>query len=308
MSFSLSDNANWANIYGGSINGAAIGNVSPTTGVFTTLVANTPASIDNSTNVATTAFVNALVPKSNSTSTSPGVSDDGTQGYAPGSVWYNTTTEVMFICLSSNTGAAVWLPFGIKQNPQYRSGVYVPTFGGTLITNVAVPGFGTSSIIFYPFYVPEKMAVASLNFKCVTGGTSSWIRAGIWKSSGGLPYGSALYAYLATDKATTSSGTITMTPGSTLTLDPGIYWIGIENGGSAAPQMQSMAANTDLTIAIMIGRPNISSNTGIGGLTYNNPGSGATAWTTGQSPTFTGSESWTGVYASGTPFAWLLLA
>lgn len=41
-------------------------------------------------------------------STDPTTSSDGTLGYAPGSVWINTTLHKVFFCETSGTGAAVW--------------------------------------------------------------------------------------------------------------------------------------------------------------------------------------------------------
>src|ERR1035437_3212500 len=42
--------------------------------------------------------------------TDPGVSDDGTAGWMPGSFWLNATSSppVMWQCVHNNTGAALW--------------------------------------------------------------------------------------------------------------------------------------------------------------------------------------------------------
>ena len=40
--------------------------------------------------------------------TSPGVSDDGTAGYAVGSLWIDTTGDDVWQCVDTSTGAAVW--------------------------------------------------------------------------------------------------------------------------------------------------------------------------------------------------------
>jgi hypothetical protein len=45
-----------------------------------------------------------------SATTDPGVTNDNTQAYAVGSVWFNTTTGIEWRCQSSATGAAVWIP------------------------------------------------------------------------------------------------------------------------------------------------------------------------------------------------------
>lgn len=38
----------------------------------------------------------------------PGVNEDGTAGYAVGSIGVNTTTGDAFVCVDTTTGAAVW--------------------------------------------------------------------------------------------------------------------------------------------------------------------------------------------------------
>lgn len=38
----------------------------------------------------------------------PTVNDDGTQGYAVGSRWIDTTNNKEYVCLAAGTGAAVW--------------------------------------------------------------------------------------------------------------------------------------------------------------------------------------------------------
>lgn len=40
--------------------------------------------------------------------TTPVVTNDNTEGYAPGSLWENTTTGRVYICVGNSTGAAVW--------------------------------------------------------------------------------------------------------------------------------------------------------------------------------------------------------
>jgi len=40
--------------------------------------------------------------------TNPTVNSDQTQGYSVGSTWFNTTTNVVYVCADAATGAAVW--------------------------------------------------------------------------------------------------------------------------------------------------------------------------------------------------------
>ena len=42
----------------------------------------------------------------------PGANDDRTFGAWPGDTWINTTTNLVYICVRSTTGAAVWVQIG----------------------------------------------------------------------------------------------------------------------------------------------------------------------------------------------------
>ena len=46
--------------------------------------------------------------KNNLTNSVPGVGDDSADGYAPGSIWTNSTTGRVYICVGNSSGAAVW--------------------------------------------------------------------------------------------------------------------------------------------------------------------------------------------------------
>jgi hypothetical protein len=48
-------------------------------------------------------------PRSNTAATTaPGLSDDVTLGYAPGSLWVNTAIATAYCCCDATAGAAVW--------------------------------------------------------------------------------------------------------------------------------------------------------------------------------------------------------
>ena len=38
----------------------------------------------------------------------PGVADDNTEGYAPGSLWVDVTNKTAYVCTDASTGAADW--------------------------------------------------------------------------------------------------------------------------------------------------------------------------------------------------------
>ena len=54
-------------------------------------------------------LIQKVPPKSNFSATSnPGVTDDSSKGYSPGSNWTNLTTDKAYVCLDDTIGAAVW--------------------------------------------------------------------------------------------------------------------------------------------------------------------------------------------------------
>jgi hypothetical protein len=118
------------NITGGSIDGAPIGNISPSTGKFTTLSANagatftgtctaptvTPGS-DNSTKIATTAFVQSAI-----SAVSSGVTS------------FNTRTGVVTLSSGDVTTALGYTPYNAGGNTVITSGniySYAPKYDGT---------------------------------------------------------------------------------------------------------------------------------------------------------------------------------
>jgi hypothetical protein len=64
------------------------------TTLFSSVIGDVPANLAFTNNYAAT--------------TNPAVGNDSTQGYSPGSVWINATTDQAFLCTDSTAGAAVW--------------------------------------------------------------------------------------------------------------------------------------------------------------------------------------------------------
>lgn len=64
--------------------------------------------------------------------TNPTASNDGTQGYTVGSLWFNVTDSLLYICKSSATGAAVWR----RVTP--IDGEWTPSISATNSANVTV--------------------------------------------------------------------------------------------------------------------------------------------------------------------------
>ena len=51
-----------------------------------------------------------------SPSASPGVNNDNTQGYGPGSLWVRLDTDEAWICVDATTGAAIWAELALGGN------------------------------------------------------------------------------------------------------------------------------------------------------------------------------------------------
>ena len=90
--------------------------------------------VANLTNAATSLQLNltAVVP--------PTVNDDSGSGYAVGSLWLDTATNVLWYCMDASVGAALWANLGsysqrIGENKTSNYVVTVADFGKLLIMN-----------------------------------------------------------------------------------------------------------------------------------------------------------------------------
>lgn len=70
---------------------------------------------------------------------SPGVNDDDTQGYAPGSIWVRLDTDEAFLCVDATTGAAVWKEGFMGANPYQESYAGDVIAGGAVDTALSNP-------------------------------------------------------------------------------------------------------------------------------------------------------------------------
>lgn len=66
----------------------------------------------------------------------PGVNNDQTQGFSPGSRWYDATNKIVYMCANNDSGAAVWtrvLGGGINQTGTVAGGA-TTVAGGSAVT------------------------------------------------------------------------------------------------------------------------------------------------------------------------------
>jgi len=59
----------------------------------------------------------------------PGVNEDATKGFAAGDQWMNTSTQVLWSCVSNSTGTAVWKSV-LKRPTQHFSELITRGFAG----------------------------------------------------------------------------------------------------------------------------------------------------------------------------------
>jgi hypothetical protein len=92
----------------------------------------TTFSIDGGVTLAGAALAPLAQAKDNLVATTdPGAGNDGTQGYATGSVWMNTTTNRVWMAQSVATGAAVWLLDGVVPGVGVEPANMLTQFGGS---------------------------------------------------------------------------------------------------------------------------------------------------------------------------------
>lgn len=222
----------------------------------------------------------------------PTASNDATQGYAVGSGWFNTTTQVFWRAASVGAGAASWIPMQVNDHPGYRTGEYYGTYEGAGGSATITPAIDL--IYCYPYFVRENITLTALAIRVATGGTTSAFKAAIYANlrTGlrGRPTGAPL-AVNNTGVATTSSTTI-VDLAMAATISPGVYWFAQKHSGAVLPICYSMTSNSTIN-STLLGRATIAAGP-ILALSL------ADAYANNM-PTLDGTESWAAVTTSGIP-------
>ena len=172
--------------------------------------------------------------KNNTTATSvPGVGDDSADGYAPGSIWENTSTGRIYICVGNNSGAAVW-----------RELVQVTSLNAILPVSNNSVDIGSSSLRFQDLFLSGGIS-ASGNAAVggtltLTGGTalnSTLTVTGVTALNGGLTMDSNKFTVANTSGNVATAGTLTVTGATAL------------NGGLTMDSDKFTVANTSGNVA-----------------------------------------------------------
>jgi hypothetical protein len=174
----------------------------------------------------------------NTATTNPTTTDDAGDGYAPGSIWENTTTGRIFICVGNTTNAAVW-----RELVQVETGnVIVPETTDTV-------DLGSPTVRFQDLYLSGGIAAAT---NIAAGGTLNILGATALQSTLAVTGNTTIGGTLGVTGQTTvgnltASGTTVITSGdiNSGTIDATVI------GGStpAAGTFTTVNANTSLTAA-----------------------------------------------------------
>jgi hypothetical protein len=211
------------------------------------------------------------VPRSNSTTTNPGVSNDTTQGYSVGSRWVNTTTCQFFSCYDVTTGAAVWVAMDTADHPGYLS-------GGSYIlapqtATAAIVPTGDTTAFFSPFFVKSRVTVNQMGMRVTTAGTGSAVKYAIYANNATTvrPTGAPLAFSNAGSATTTLNTNIRQTvlnaASAQAVLVPGVmYWAASKHTGTTLP-FTTMVGSSSTTNAILLGASILSSTVQYIGLT-----------------------------------------
>lgn len=194
----------------------------------------------------------------------PTVTDDSSQGYEAGSVWYNGVTGRLWECLSATVSAAVWRP--VDSYPGSASIRYYPTYEGTHVSG-AFPS--TATAYFYPFTVPGKITTNTVHFHATSAAADAHLQCAIYANStaNDASYGRPNGAPLAVDNTGglvpngATNNDVACTFSTFITLWPGVvYWIGVACDNT--PTLLGFSS-TDYSIERLIGRSSLNGNTAL---------------------------------------------
>ena len=189
--------------------------------------------------------------KNNFTATSvPGVGDDSGDSYAIGSMWTNTSTDRVYICTDSSSGAAVW-----------RELVQVTSLNAILPVSNNSVDIGSNSLRFQDLFLSGGIS-ASGNAAVggtltLTGGTalnSTLTVTGVTALNGGLTMDSNKFTVANTSGNVATAGTLTVTGATALngglTMDSDKFTVANTSGNVATAGTLAVTGTSAFTGAI----------------------------------------------------------
>jgi len=164
--------------------------------------------------------------------TDPTVNDDNTQGYEPGSIWINTTTDEIFAATSTGTGAAKWVTtVAVTGSPAVNPG---EVMYGTLLDYPAAGNVTSSTVFYIRLKLGAGLVLQGMRTFIDSGGTGGrHLRMGIYNqldpsSISGEPYTKQTETIeVATNGLNGSFTTLSFTGGNYTIPVTGYYWFAI---------------------------------------------------------------------------------
>jgi hypothetical protein len=196
--------------------------------------------VDRTTGVASVPFGPL---KRNSAATAPAVTDDASAGYAPGAMWFDTATKLLWDCIDATTGAALWRPRTLFPGLplQLDSGVWYSALNAASEANTTNSRPSNHWLNAFPFVLNARTSFDRIGVTAQTAADASaqvaQVRFGVYRSPGLSPLSPrpvrvAQYGPVTVGSA---SGGAVIAATISLTLDPGVYWLAAKwnlNGGS----------------------------------------------------------------------------
>ncbi|MCJ2127356.1 hypothetical protein [Methylobacterium sp. E-045] len=154
----------------------------------------------------------------------PSVTDDATQGYAVGSIWFMPSTGEMWRARSVTTGAARWVKNDTADHPGYIAGKYYLPFGmGGSVTG-AIIAAGLASFGFGS--IKQRITISQLGAQVTASSAGGNFQMAVYAHNPltGMP--SALIG--STSSATTAGTNLVNAPlSANIQLEPGQYWFAL---------------------------------------------------------------------------------
>ncbi|QIG73090.1 putative phage tail fiber protein [Rhizobium phage RHph_N3_19] len=177
----------------------------------------------------------AGIHKTNAT-TVPAVTDDANDGYAVGSVWVNTTADVVYICVDATVGAAVWLTYQAL-DAALTSIAGLTTSADKMIYTTAADTYATTVLTAYARTLLDDVDASTA---LSTLGVSTFIKTLLDDADAVTARGTLGLGTIATQ----ASNNVTITGGSVT----GITDLAIADGGTGASDAATARSNLGLAI------------------------------------------------------------
>lgn len=178
----------------------------------------------------------------------PVSTDDSSQGFSVNSKLFNSLTGIEYICRDATVGAASWVRQDNSDFFGYVSGRY---YHGMIAIAAAGAAIAANSIRFHPIVVKERVTISELAVRVTTAEAGKSFQLAIYASDPAtkLPTGSALRSTANMSAGTT--GAMSAGTGTDVTIEPGLYWMGIL-GDMATAVFQAFGSNST-NIAAFLG-------------------------------------------------------